>query len=615
MRPGEYAVIGPRPVTVVGSRIRSKTSPPTNDQDPSAPSYQRIVMRADGVYYYDLSPTPQFPQGSVQPTAKPALTILAAADPRTVQPNRWSSVATTAPLGIGVSVSEPFPSVAYYREPVTDFPATRSDIDPGNGAQYIFQEPFSYYSNLQAGEHTLPDMPLDNPNAGAAYPLAELPTTTMTGTHAKFRVVLLQRLADPTRSWHVTENPYLTVDSQVVDLTVFNGEDDSSVPPMGWTDANENPAAGEPFDIYDDPSQAGINPAEAFQSRERGRAPYTIAAPQNVQGPNIWNPISRVPQPTKTADVASPSPAYFGHPLGHTLGALNTTYGLRLPNPPELLGSPMQPIPWLTWNNRPYVSQFELLMVPTSAPWRLPFEMRRVGTTPPNAPPNLADRHLDFQAPWGHLLNVFFDDPSASAPDSNLTVLLDWLEVPSRFMGTQKWLNPQINYVQQMPELRSFAPPFNKVSRFRDPGKVNINTIPDQLVWQAIDPQVSPAVNTATPWSVVQQSLAGKEPIQNRPAFYANPVRAAASANLMPLTKLETTTVDATLFRRSPVDDSKLLFDFPTGNNATDPRASIFSVPQGAASSQYADHAFQRIRRLDYGGILRSVSVEWKRPR
>jgi hypothetical protein len=128
------------------------------------------------------------------------------------------------------------------------------------------------------------------------------------------------------------------------------------------------------------------------------------------------------------------------------------------------------------------------------------------------------------------------------------------------------------------------------VSRFRDPGKINVNTIPDPLVWESIDPQISTSVNLATAWSDVQESLAGEVPIAQRPAFYGNPVRAAGSAKLMPLEDLETSTVDATLFRRQADDDDKLLFDFdfPTGNSAVDPRLNPYF--------QY--HKLQRLANL-----------------
>ncbi len=46
-----------------------------------------------------------------------------------------------------------------------------------------------------------------------------------------FRRVHLQRLANPLQPWHKTKNPYLTIDSMSVPLTVFNGVDDSAANP------------------------------------------------------------------------------------------------------------------------------------------------------------------------------------------------------------------------------------------------------------------------------------------------------------------------------------------------------------------------------------------------
>jgi hypothetical protein len=44
--------------------------------------------------------------------------------------------------------------------------------------------------------------------------------------------------------------------------------------------------------------------------------------------------------------------------------------------------------------------------------------------------------------------------------------------------------------VPQMPmmpqPLWSLARPFNRLPSYRDPGKVNINTVPDEVVWAAV---------------------------------------------------------------------------------------------------------------------------------
>ena len=182
-----------------------------------------------GLYYYDFDMATQSGPGIHPIDVKPAVPIIVAADPPFDPPTAatWDPANRARyPLGIGVNISEPTPMTVYYREPKVDFPATAARFDPISRSQY--EDPPSYYSDLAISEKSLPDVPFDRFDAGPAYPLAELPNATMTGTHAKFRVALLQRLADPTRSWDATTNPYLTVDSQSIDLTVFNGEEDSA---------------------------------------------------------------------------------------------------------------------------------------------------------------------------------------------------------------------------------------------------------------------------------------------------------------------------------------------------------------------------------------------------
>ena len=93
-------------------------------------------------------------------------------------------------------------------------------------------------------------------------------------------------------------------------------------------------------------------------------------------------------------------------------------------------------------------------------------------------------------------------------PSPNLFRLFEYVHVPSRFVGTEDWLPPgSYSYgdgmlltirsthratsgipsgggtIPNLPTHR-YHPPFNRVSRFREPGKVNINTIFDPFVWR-----------------------------------------------------------------------------------------------------------------------------------
>ncbi len=66
--------------------------------------------------------------------------------------------------------------------------------------------------------------------------------------------------------------------------------------------------------------------------------------------------------------------SYFQQPLGVPFGQAGKTYGPLTTaevNDSNHRGDPRSPFPWLVWNNRPYQSVSELMMVPASHPGRL----------------------------------------------------------------------------------------------------------------------------------------------------------------------------------------------------------------------------------------------------
>ena len=216
----------------------------------------------------------------------------------------------------------------------------------------------------------------------------------------------------------------------------------------------------------------------------------------------------------------------------------------------------------------------------SEAPWRLNYEIRSV-----------QQREIGeyFYGEFAHLINFFHENDTG--PDPNLAAFLDWVEVPSRFAGTYDLLNPLSDFADFAPmnpaspsnEWLELGVPMNQVSKFRAPGKININTLPDQNVWRTIDVNSTPAE-----WSRVRRSLRGDVPISDRPAFYTNPVRAAGSGGLMPRNNLNVSTVDATLLRRRPDDDEKLLFDFDLAGPANNGRRNPY----------FRYHKLQRLSNL-----------------
>ena len=332
----------------------------------------------------------------------------------------------------------------------------------------------------------------------------------------------------------------MTVDWMSIDLTVFNGEDER---PLDF-----------PLEHFD-PDDPNPQPGNVmFQSRERGQ-------PGGNES-NIWSQTTTPPSPS---NAPTGSGNYFPHRLRHTLGYLNSAFTVNGQTPltavpPLYIGDPPSPFPWLTWNNRPFASHLELLLVPAASPGRLLHEFSVASVS--SSPYYDLSNPLSYRSPFGHLFNFFQtadvrSDSQAKA--AHLYRVLDYLEVPSRFVGTEQWYNPgESGHFGDLSQLAAwtYRPPFNKLSRFRDPGRVNINTISDSRVWQAID-------GGFTPWSTVVASRRGYAPAgfnSDYPTLFANPFRSAASADLMPLPILEHKGVEATLLRPHPQDHNKPLF-------------------------------------------------------
>ena len=175
------------------------------------------------------------------------------------------------------------------------------------------------------------------------------------GVKSQYRKVHLQRLANPLLPYNKFTNPYLTIDAMPLDLHVFNGASYSGTTP------DYLPTSGR------DPTVLANVPT--MVTRQRGPL---------VPG-SIWNQSSSL-QTASTNPVVYPSHSFvFSKDLRHSLGYLNSNLStVRLQwdytGMPAVTTAPDKGYvgvagngfvsPWLAWNNRPYVSQYEMMLVP-----------------------------------------------------------------------------------------------------------------------------------------------------------------------------------------------------------------------------------------------------------
>ena len=496
--PGQYAIVGPRSKTIVGSDATA-----AGTQKWGNPS-KMIFSLSPTVSFTSASGAPLIPAVGVNIQAPLGIVVAGSIpnnvmDPTTGAAAPWTSAgqprSTNFPEGIGISISEPLYSASnYYPEPKEKNTAASTLL----GTNVI-----DAYGDLSETDSTklFRDDPLDS---RGVMPLKKdniLPT----GTTSAYKHVFLQRLANPLAPYNPLSNPYLTIDWMPIDLTVFNGEDSfdkektamhTGLPENQWDPDDSTPSTTANTNIH-------------FGTRER--IDYTPGA-QIVQPPlagtnqtfNIWTQASAFSDTTTRNAALTSIFKYDLTPSTTSLGFLNHSYGAPwktgdMPAPPNASyigaafaapggvgpGAP-QPFPWLTWNNRPYTSPAELMLVPASSPGRFMHEFALPVNN--NKPYDDGASVINQRAPFSHLLN-FFSSSKTTNKTPNLANILEYVQVQSPFVGTETVLSPTKfawDFTAGGAEpvgTEGLHPPFNMVSNYRDPGKVNINTINGSPVW------------------------------------------------------------------------------------------------------------------------------------
>ncbi len=360
-------------------------------------------------------------------------------------------------------------------------------------------------------------------------------------------VVLLQRLANPLLPFDAQANPYITVDAEGLDVNIQNG-----------------------FSNLNEPDAIGSLPA-IFATLERGSNNKSLFNRESVfwksnndgryraQAAPVFNPIE--------LDTRAVGDSHFvSLNLFNSLGQVDVvdrydrTTGF--PNPPTNTIA----YPWLNWNNRPFISQQELVTVPygnaldmlgnfdTIETGRNAYNGTSSGSVLNSALPLIAGQ-------FGHLFGFHTDAYSRNTAVSgapSLHKILDYLEVPSRFVGIEKYFNPAVFSAGGTGTTEVFLgmnAPFNALSNYRYPGKINLNTISDQRVYNALMGNYAGVVAYGQ-FDASRRAGAGS----GVPTDFPNVFRASEFANMISPNVGVPNAADTTLFRRVlPANDTPLL--------------------------------------------------------
>ncbi len=217
-------------------------------------------------------------------------------------------------------------------------------------------------------------------------------------------------------------------------------------------------------------------------------------------------------------------------------------------------GVPQLPLAGLVWLNRAFASPYEIMLVPRVGPGQL----GQTFTTPRNANTGRYETTArgggDFLPIFGHLPNFFSSEvpkttgsagdtfwqrPAAYASGpvgSNWSLLLELIETPSPYPDSARWVRPTlVNGTNQIDAalLGGYVAPFNFFSKYVAAGKVNLNAITEQRVWDAIegnyDMKARTSARTTAEWVAFLNQRRGFDPATSTHAFLSG---VNANANL-----------------------------------------------------------------------------------
>jgi hypothetical protein len=386
-------------------------------------------------------------------------------------------------------------------------------------------------------------------------------TLMQNGRHANFFSAHLQRLADPAAPWDAENNPYMTVDSLPVDLVVFNTLSSLTSEADKGKNCDEPCGPGSPFSglpqrDYSDADKAALTGVSADINVERGNTEASSADDLDIWSARV-NPNGSGAQSLLTITGATRLATPIAPGTPKTLAAVpattrtgTSTHSLcRLSKRLSTSGTvPNEPFPWMVWNNRPFTSAAELAVVPrTSA-----FDLLRSHSTAAGAASDKSP-----EGPFAHLPGFFEPaasgtaswqrppwnritgrEPPAPPPADPAASIWDAVHVPTPFGGSYQDVPMTASGTTALAPIGLADRPFGHFPHFREPGRINVNTITGSNVWNSLlgtgtaGTSVQAWSGTASPATTQLAALSRFLTISGTTSYidtYAEPARDSAS--------------------------------------------------------------------------------------
>ena len=413
------------------------------------------------------------------------------------------------PVHTDTSTNDPYERIAVARNQSfgTDVPGPYDNSYKLTGED---DQPFDRYTSYGT---TLSDAFLTKNEIEDDY----RPLLMMNGTHPNFAVVHLQRLANPLMPFFdednnrngvldsgedsnnngiLDSNPYLTVDSMTVDLTVVNTEDgnrsnvldesgqtsSASQPELTWLQQDQKPFRYETVERGGKASDSGSSTVtDIWNHRVRSDV-------NDLEFDQTDNATWSSQDAYRSAEHVNPrrpaAPPLTPVSVGSFVSTFRTSVGSpdRSSRPVKFGAGANVRFPWLVFHNRPFVSAAELSLVPTTSAMEL------------GARHTTEDSASDNTTPTFYHLPRFFETPRTGTAWESLVGdedLFRFVHTPSPFVGMRRSVpTAGTNERTALQSIGWDFFPIQQLSEFREPGRVNVNTMPAADIWRAVQGDV-----------------------------------------------------------------------------------------------------------------------------
>jgi hypothetical protein len=224
---------------------------------------------------------------------------------------------------------------------------------------------------------------------------------------------------------------------------------------------------------------------------------------------------------------------------------------------------PNKPAKWFFWPNRPFVASPEILFVHG-------LDSQNLLKSYSDPLPLLAPHPDTTNWTWGPSILRNLKYPP----------LFDAVHVPTRFAGIHGTTADPSGNLATLAGIDQVTTPVNQLSGFREPGRVNLNTVTADDVWNAVvaGPLVKPADGAPDPVETRSNAALNTTPARTTGGLFAlTGVQPAAGAP-QPMPKTDKTDANAVLKPAIDLNPSQAIYTASRLANTTTTKSHLFGV-------------------------------------